>query len=93
MKYPAFFAIFVGAMIVNQWVIFLVTGQVPELQTAPYEIACHIAAEMLTAAVLIIGGAGLLRRSIWAKIITLTGLGMLIYSSINSAGYFAQSAQ
>jgi hypothetical protein len=93
MKYPAIFSITVGGMMILQWIFFLAAGQVPELQTAPWEIAHHITAEMLTALVLIASGAGLLKKTGWARTTTLLGLGMVIYSSINSAGYFAQSGQ
>lgn len=93
MKYPAIFAIAVGILMALQWAFFLTAGQVPELQTAPWEIAHHLAAELMTAVTLVGGGIGLLGRVRWAKTVTLLGLGMVIYSSVNSSGYFSQSGQ
>lgn len=93
MKFPAIFILIVGILMIGQWGFFLAAGQVPELQTAPWEIGHHISAEMLTALILIAGGIGLLRGARWSKVTALVGLGMVIYSCINSSGYFAQSGQ
>jgi hypothetical protein len=93
MKFPAWYGIGVGALIVLQWIFFLVIGSVPELQTAPWEIGHHIAAELLLAATLLAGGLAALKSSSWSRRILLLGLGMAIYSEINSPGYFAQLGQ
>jgi hypothetical protein len=93
MKFAAYFNLSIGVMMVLQWIFFLAAGQVPELQTAPWEIACHIIAELMTAGVLILSGFGLLRSASWAKTIAILGLGMVMYSSVNSAGYFAQKGE
>ena len=93
MKVPAWYGIGVGALIVLQWIFFLVTGSVPELQTAPWEIGHHIAAELLLAGTLLAGGIGALRLFPWGKGILLVAIGMAFYSEINSPGYFAQRGQ
>ena len=90
MKFTAWFCLIVGAFIFISWVFFFVTGQVPELATEPYAIAAHLIAEAATAVVLIIAGVGLLGRRGWAAPVALVGLGMLVYTVINSSGYFAQ---
>ena len=46
MRFASWYAILVGILLFIQWLFFLVTGQVPELETAPWEIGCHIAAEL-----------------------------------------------
>jgi lipopolysaccharide export LptBFGC system permease protein LptF len=74
----------------RSWFFFLVTGQVPELAPEPYRIAAHLLAEAATAVVLIVAGVGLLRQRSWASPVALVGLGMLIYTAINSSGYFAE---
>ncbi len=90
MKFTAWFCLIVGLFIFISWFFFLVTGQVPELATEPYAIAAHLLAEAATAVVLIVAGVGLLRQRSWASPVALVGLGMLIYTVINSSGYFAE---
>lgn len=89
MKFTAFFTLIVGALMLIQWIYLLSTKRVPELKTSPKEIAFHFVAEFLTAATLITGGIGVL--SFWQPgyKLLLVGLGMLVYTTINSAGYFA----
>ena len=91
MKFPGIFAVSVGSLMLIQWALFLLTGNVPELQSAPLSIAFHLAAEFLTAIALIISGIILIKLSPHAKQVFLLSVGMVIYAMINSAGYFAQS--
>jgi len=93
MRYPGWFAILVGIAMICQWAMFLVSGSVPELKTEPVRIALHLAAEGLTAVILIISGAGVLGAKRWARALLPVGLGMLVYTSIVSPGYFAQRGQ
>jgi hypothetical protein len=93
MKFPAWYGISVGTLILLQWIFFLAIGSVPELQTAPWEIGHHIAAELLLAATLLVGGITTLKSTRHGWEILLVALGMAIYSEINSPGYFAQLGQ
>jgi hypothetical protein len=93
MKFPAWYGVLVGSLMIVQWAVSILTGGVPEFQTAPWAIAFHLAAEFSTALVLIIGGIGLLKLKTWARQVLLLGLGMAIYSEIVSPGYFAQLNQ
>jgi hypothetical protein len=70
-----------------------VKEQIPELQTEPIRIKFHIAAEMLTAASLLVAGVGLLISAPWASSLYLIAIGMLLYTSVVSPGYFAQQGQ
>ena len=92
-RFPSWFAIFVGCSMVAQWSVFLVSGNVPELRTEPVRIGFHLAAELLTALVLMVSGAGMLAAKRWARPLLLIGLGMLVYTSIVSPGYFAQRGE
>jgi hypothetical protein len=76
-----------------QWGFFLVSGQVPELQSEPLRITFHLAAEFITAIGLLAGGIGLLRGRPWAVPVYLVAAGLLLYSVIVSPGYFAQQGQ
>jgi hypothetical protein len=93
MKFAGVYGILVGVMMFAQWIFFIVNGQVPELQTEPWRIAMHLAAEFITAAGLIIAGWGLLQRKSWSMNAYLLFSGMVIYSVIVSPGYFAQQGQ
>ena len=84
------YAIVIGTGMLGLWGLFSATGQIPELVTAPYEIGYHLAAELLTAFALLATGVGLLRQLTWARSIYPVALGMLLYTVINSAGYYAQ---
>jgi hypothetical protein len=101
MKFAATYALAVGILIIGQWTYFLLSGQVPELASEPLRIAFHLAAELATALALIVAGAGLLREArgaasgdardpVWARSLAVLALGMLIYTLIQSPGYFAQ---
>jgi hypothetical protein len=93
MKLPGIYGIVVGVLMFIQWLFFLVTGQVPELQSEPWRITLHLAAEFVTAVGLVIAGTGILRRAAWAPVVYLVFTGMLVYSVIASPGYFAQQGQ
>jgi peptidoglycan/LPS O-acetylase OafA/YrhL len=87
------YAIVVGLLMFGQWAMFLLTGNVPELQTEPIRIAFHLAGEFTTAALLIAGGFGLLTLRKWGYHVFLLALGMLLYTIIVSPGYFGQLGQ
>lgn len=90
MKFSAWYSILVGILMIGQWVFFLVSGQVPELQTEPIRIAFHLAAELITAIVLVFAGYLLLKKTSLSKPLALVAAGMLLYTTIVSPGYFAQ---
>jgi hypothetical protein len=83
----------VGLLMITQWTLSILMGGVPDLESAPWEIAFHLAAEVSTAIVLILGSMAALRSISWSKQVLLLGLGMVLYSEIVSPGYFAQLSQ
>jgi len=93
MKFSAWYGISVGTLIILQWIFFLATGSVPELQTTPWAIGFHMTAELLLAFALTMSGIAALRSQPWSEKSLLAALGMAIYSEINSPGYFAQLGQ
>jgi len=90
-KFSAGFAIFVGISMIGLWTMLLLTSQVPELETSPFSIAFHLVAEIFTAFLLIIGGIMVYRKHLLGEKIYLISVGMLLYTVINSSGYYAQS--
>ena len=93
MRFPAWYGIVVGILMIVQWIFSILSGGVPEFQTEPWRIGFHLAAEFATAVLLILGGIAVLRSLSWGSTVLLIGLGMVIYSEIVSPGYFAQLGQ
>ena len=91
MKYPSWYAIFVGSLVILFWGGLILSGNVPEFESEPLAIALHIMAEVGMATTLLAGGWGVLKARGWGRPGLLVGLGMLIYSAVSSAGYYAQA--
>ena len=90
MKFVKISSAVIGFLMIAQWVFFIVTGNVPQFETAPVEIVFHISIEVITA-LLLIFGALICKKWIQRETLLLYGQGMLGYTVINSAGYFAQN--
>lgn len=93
MRFASWSALAIGALMLAQWGFFLVTDQVPELETEPLRILFHLAAEGLTAIALIVAGLALRSGRRGAINLALVANGMLIYTTIVSPGYFAQQGE
>ncbi len=93
MRFAGIFGITAGILILIQWIFFLVTAQVPQLETAPLEMVFHLSAEFMTAMVMFVAGVAALRGKPWAARVYYLASGMLIYTVINSTGYFVQLGQ
>jgi hypothetical protein len=93
MIFAAVFALVAGTGMIGQWVLSLVSSQVPELETEPLRIRFHLAAEFATALALVVGGFGLLTEQAWGRWFYLLAAGMLLYTVIVSPGYFAEKGQ
>ncbi|MCK4529816.1 MAG: hypothetical protein KAU44_01450 [Candidatus Marinimicrobia bacterium] len=92
MKFVKYSSAVIGMLMIMQWVFFIVTGNVPEFETTPVSIAFHISIEIITA-ILLIFASLICKKRIIRETLLLYGQGMLGYTVINSAGYFAQSGQ
>ncbi len=90
MRFAGLYGILVGIVILAQWTFFLGTAQVPELESAPFEFISQLAAEFMTSMVIIASGIGVLQDKQWARRAYLLASGMVIYSVVDSAGYFIQ---
>jgi len=86
------FSILVGISIIGFWLRLSYKKLVfePGSTRSPIETEYHVAAELMTAAVLLEGGAALLLHLTLGKGISLVGLGMLVYATINGIGYYAR---
>ena len=72
------------------WVFFLLNDMVPEFATKPIETWFSIAADNLTAVLLLTGGYGLHRAKEWGRDMFLISMGALFYSLMIAIGYYAQ---
>jgi len=83
----------IGIMIIFLWVFLISSNNVPELETEPASILFHITAEELTAILLVISGVIMWKQKKWSLRLSLISLGMLLYSIVNSSGYYVQYFQ
>lgn len=93
MSYVAWFGLATGSAMVGMWTYLLVTSGVPEVETAPVALAFHLVAEGTAALGLIVSSVALLRRDSWAPSGFAFFAGMLLYSVLNSPGYYAQQGE
>ena len=95
MTFSAVYALLVGVLMIAQWTLTILKKQVAGPEEGPagrgkIEMAFHWTAEFGCALVLIAAGIALLLQTTWSKPIFYVGSGMLVYSLINSPGFFAQ---
>jgi hypothetical protein len=89
-KLLAIYSVLVGAAMVAMWCVFYALDAIPEVINKPWEITMHLTAEFITASLLILSGFGLLARANWANRVNLFASGMLVYTLIESPGYYLQ---
>ena len=92
-KTASVYMITVGVMIISLWVMLISTGSVTEFTEEPLDISFHIAAEFLTAVLLLSSGIGLIKKNKWSMQLSYISLGALLYTIINSSGYYAQRSE
>ena len=92
-KAAATYSIIVGISMFMMWTMFYLTGSIPELTTEPARISFHIVAELSTAVALIAAGFGLLKHKAWSHQVYLLATGALLYTMIQSLGYFMQNGE
>jgi hypothetical protein len=89
-RIASLYSMLVCASMMGMWVVFLLMGQVPELESIPVETAFSILADSITGLILLIAGYGLYTGRRWGFRAFLVSLGALFYSLIIAIGYFAQ---
>jgi hypothetical protein len=88
-KIASIYSIIIGIAMICMWIILITTNQVLEIKSAPIKITYHLIAEFFTSIMLLIGGYGLLKKQVWGFHLYLISMGMLLYTVIVSAGYYA----
>lgn len=88
------YQVVVGVVVFAWWAIALAGGSVPEIEAGDPGISFHLAAEGLMAVLLIVGGMLIYQTpSRQALVVSAVALGSLLYSAVNSAGYFAETGE
>ena len=82
----ASYCIAVALFMVGLWGLAIRGGALSRPDRSRGEIALHLTAELATAVILAVGGAALARGG--TRWLALVGLGMLLYTVIQSPGYF-----
>jgi len=89
----AWFELLVGFLIAGLWITLLFQQQVPEIGLGRRDIWFHIAAELTTAILLLGAGMNALLTDESCQIALGVAAGALLYTTINSAGYYADRRQ
>ena len=89
----AIYALIVAGLVVGLWAVSLALGRVPELASEPRAIRLHITAELGMAAVLAVAGAASLAGAGIGTDLLVLGFGAVLYSIVNSSGYYAQRGE
>ena len=72
------------------WTMILLTQTPPEGKT---ELGFHLFSEFLMALLCLFSGILLLRNKPFSRFLNILGLGMVIYSVLNAAGYYGEQKQ
>lgn len=86
----AYYSIFIGISVIAMWIMILLTETPPEGKT---ELSFHIFSEFLMALLCLVSGILLLRNKPISRLLNILGLGMVIYSVINAAGYYGEKSE
>jgi hypothetical protein len=87
------FAVIVGSSMIIMWIFLILTGQVPEYEYKPIETLFSIAADNITAILVLIGGIGVYKKKSWGNKLFLVSMGALFYSLMIAIGYYSQLRQ
>lgn len=89
-KIIGYYSVFIGISVIAMWTMILLTQNPPEGKT---ELVFHLFSEFLMALVCLVSGILLLRNKPFARLLNILGLGMVIYSVLNAAGYYGEQKQ
>lgn len=83
-----------GAGIIGLWTMLLLRRQIPEIEAGDIAIWFHIVAEYLIGVALVVGGLLLLLGDdAPTRVFAGAAAGGMVYSTINSPGYYAREGQ
>jgi hypothetical protein len=83
----SYYSIFVGLAVILMWTVILLRQEIPE---GKIEMFYHLFSEFLMAILCVVSGILFLFNYKIAKLLNILGLGMVIYSVLNAAGYYSE---
>lgn len=86
----AAYSITMGIVVAVFWTVLWATGSIPDIMMKPWEMVMHLTAEFTMAALLFVSGLGLWFGAHWALRMNMFASGMLVYSLIQTPGYYLQ---
>ena len=86
-KILAYYSIFLGLSVIAMWIMILLNGSPQE---GNIELSFHLFSEFFMAFICVYSGILLLKQKQTGRLLNLTGLGMVIYSVLNAAGYYGE---
>jgi len=86
-KIVAYYSIFLGAAVISMWIMILLKQETPEGKT---EMSFHLLSEFLMALFCLISGFMLITYHRRGRLLNILGLGMVLYSVLNAAGYYGE---
>jgi hypothetical protein len=88
-KVVSYYSIFIGIAVISMWIMILLNQEIPEGRT---EMSYHLFSEFLMAILCILSGVLWLSDRRAGKTLNNLGLGMVMYSVLNAAGYYGERA-
>lgn len=89
-KAIAIFSILTGISVIAMWSVLLMKGTAEEGNIA---LGFHLYSEFAMAVVLLVSGFMLFGKKRFSVETNMGGLGMLVYSTLNAAGYYGQKGE
>ncbi len=89
-KAIAFFSILTGISVIAMWTVLLI-NRTPE--EGIIALGFHLYAEFAMAVVLLVSGFMLFGNKRFSVETNMGGLGMMVYSTLNAAGYYGQKGE
>ena len=86
-KIVGYYSIFIGIALIAMWTMILLTQIPPEGKT---ELTFHLLSEFIMALICLFCGILMLVNRPVGKFLNVLGLGMVIYSVLNAAGYYGE---
>jgi phosphotransferase system glucose/maltose/N-acetylglucosamine-specific IIC component len=83
----SYYSVFLGISIVAMWILILSSQEIAE---GPAEFSFHLCAEFLMALACMAGGVMFLKNYRFGQGVLTAGHGMVVYSVLNAAGYYAE---
>lgn len=83
----AYYSIFIGISVLAMWTMILLTETPPEGKT---ELSFHLTSEFLMALLCLVSGLLMIKNKPASRLLNILGLGMVIYSVLNAAGYYGE---